>query len=246
MQIVRLEPPRARSADMKSIGIGDDGKLYALKRVSEHAMVPISEWICNKLARSIDLSSPEVVVAVMPDRIERCFASRFVDDVVDHNQNAYRIWMLACDGKLSQQLSEWFGFDLFVRNLDRHLNNYLLRLSPSLELIGIDYSRAFMVHWPLRMPPLESCKTTLVQQSLQKVATCEKLAALTVVRRLGELPDSWIDECLADAPAEWLDDRLRLEVARWWRKKRRHRLKLIRNHIANGRYLQLLAHTGSP
>jgi hypothetical protein len=246
LQIVQTEPAPFGTADCKSIGVGDDGMVYILKRVKDGQHVPVSEFICTQLAAAIGLPVPVCTIAVLPgDARELCFASREEAGVINL-QSALQ--MLLHQKQLAvyvDRLMQWYAFDVFTHNVDRHMGNFLFRHSMAgAVMLGMDFSRALLTQgWPRHVPPLPDCNTTQLERTLNGIAPYPPSAAAGIMNRLASAPDDWLDSCLSQVPAPWADAKLRTRLCRWWRHGRPKRLRLLRSHLTNGRYLQLLPHS---
>lgn len=244
LTIRRTEPAGYNTADCKTVGVGDDGLLYILKRVSDgHPLIPASEWICSQLAEHIGLPVSPSHIARLPGGSELAFASREEGGVIDY---ARTLDLLKSHDMLklhAPMLSRWYAFDLFTHNLDRHLGNFLFRESRlGHVLIGIDFSRALLAEgWPTHRPPLPACNTRHVQKALHQHAPYPTRDAFTVIERLQQVSDDWLGETIERIPAEWLDGKVRPQLRRWWRGSRQKRLHLLRRHLSSGRYLHVLA-----
>lgn len=245
LTIKRTEPAGYNTADCKTVGVGDDGLLYILKRVGDgHPLIPATEWICTQLADHIGLPVSPCHIAKLPGSSELAFASREEGGVLDF---ARTLDLLRVPGVLPRHtpmLSRWYAFDLFTHNVDRHLGNFLFRESRlGHVLIGIDFSRALLAEgWPGPRPPLPICNTRHVQQALHQQAPYPALDACSVIQRLQQVSDDWLGVTLERVPEPWLDDKVRVQLRRWWRGSRHKRLHLLRRHLSSGRYLHLLAH----
>ena len=246
LQIVQTEPAPFGTADCGLIGVGDDDMPYILKRVGDGEHVPVSEFVCTQLAAAIGLAVPVCTIAMLPGASkELCFASREEFGVL--SQKA-AVDMLLIDKQLTvfvDRLMQWYAFDVFTQNIDRHLGNFLFRHSMAgAVMLGMDFSRALLTQdWPKRTPPLPQCNTIILQRQLASQAPYPATAAAKTMNRLAAAPDEWLDECLAQVPAPWVNAKLRTDLCRWWRHSRPKRLKLLRSHLTNGRYLQLFPHT---
>lgn len=248
LMIVRTEPAPDATAMCRHVGQGEDGHSYFLKTQAAGLLVPASEFLCTKLAIAVGLAAPEPVVAQFPNG-EFCFASRQEAGVLQQERAMRTLLQKDFLPRYVHHLARWFAFDLFAYNNDRHCYNFLLReaaLDP--VLLGIDFGHAFLAagQWPLPPPPLtEGSNTTRTQRRFAQQAPYPRATGAALAARLLDVPDNWLPELLDELPESWMDARLKRTLHCWWRGNRRKRLKLIRNHLANGRYLQLCAHPRS-
>lgn len=240
LHIVRTEPAPFGTADCQLIGVGDDDLAYILKRQEDGPLLPASEYLASLMAQRVGLAVPPFHIAQMPDRASLCFASREEGGTIQ----AYAEFMrLAKTGELvryARQLARWYAFDLFTHNVDRHVNNFLFRQSIlGAAMLGIDFSRALLTQgWPhCSPPPAADCNTRTEARKLHRKAPYPTAAAIEVLHRLAAIPDEWITQAISDLPEPWLADTLRRSVSRWWCVHRTKRVRLLRSHLANGRYL---------
>lgn len=246
LRIVRTEPAPFGTADCRLVGVGDDGLLYILKRLEDGEHVPVSEFVCTQLASAIGLAVPACTIATLPgDTAELCFASREEYGALSQHE---AVLLLLQDKQLPafvDRLMQWYAFDMFTHNIDRHLGNFMIRRSMiGAVMLGMDFSRALLTQgWPRPVPPLPHCNTTTVQRQLASQVTYPPAEAAKIMNRLASAPDAWLDHCLSQVPATWVSAKLRADLCRWWRHGRPKRLRLLRRHLTNGRYLQLLPHS---
>jgi len=246
LQIVQTEPAPFGTADCTLVGLGDDDMPYILKRVTDGEHVPVSEFICTQLAAAIGLPVPVCTIATLPgESKELCFASREEFGVIDQQAAVQMLLLQKQLPAYVDRLMQWYAFDVFTHNTDRHLGNFLFRNSMAgAVMLGMDFSRALLTQgWPGAVPPLPKCHTTTVQRQLARESPYPPMAAARIMNRLASAPDEWLEHCLAQVPATWADAKLRTNLCRWWRHGRPKRLRLLRSHLTNGRYLQLFPHS---
>lgn len=241
IRLRRTEPAPHDTANCKIVGIGDDGTVYYLKRLQDgHPLVLASEWIATRLAHAINLPTCPCFAAYLPDSEELVFASQQAQDIASEAQ-----WLstLAQEGmlaKLAPALSQWYAFDLFTHNLDRHLGNYLFRNSPlGMALIGIDFGMALLAEgWPDTPPPIHpNSHTRRVQRQLHSRQPYPIPDADDLLIRLGNVPDAWLGDELQGVPDAWMGGTLRANLVQWWEQSRPQRLDLLRRNLADGRFL---------
>lgn len=237
----RTEPAPHDTANCKIVGIGDDGKVYYLKRMQDgHPLMLASEWLATRLAHTIKLPTCPCFAAYLPGSNELVFASQQAQDVASE-----ALWLttLAREGvlaKLSSAFSQWYAFDLFTHNLDRHIGNYLFHSSPlGMALIGIDFGMALLAEgWPDIPPPVHpNSNTRKTQRLLHSRQPYPILDANDLLIRLGNVPTGWLSDELQSIPDAWMGDILRGNLVQWWEQSRPQRLDLLRRSLADGRFL---------
>lgn len=239
LEIVSLAPTPPRTARLRHEGEGADGQYYFIKTVADGQCVPANELLCSSLANDIGLAVPFFTVVTMPDGSE-AFGSRREAGIVD-----VATWVAALlaappfPAGVVWQFASWFGFDLFVDNIDRHFNNFLYREHQGVfSLFGFDFSEALLnPPWPPSQDMRDPCNTLQGRRALAaRGLGLDRDKAIEMLNRLAALNDDWMDVSLPAVPASWLDAAERTELARWWREDRQDRLTYIKQEVANGRY----------
>ena len=75
IKIIQQTPANLGSADLKFIGLADDSHQYALKRLADHHLLPITEWVGYHLSRVVGLATPDFAPVWLDDRTP-AFGSR--------------------------------------------------------------------------------------------------------------------------------------------------------------------------
>ena len=236
LRIVSQQPANLGSADCHLIGEGDDGIDYAIKRVSDGARIPASEFICNSLAQACGIAVPTFEIAILPD-IEKVFASRWEDGSFPSARVSALLMGTEQLNGLSEALSAVFAFDLFVYNIDRHFGNYMFRHKRgpgSLPvLLAPDYSRAFLYHGcPPPPPPLPSdCNTSKRFIEWQRRHRFSRNAATELLDRLDTISDSDFGKIISQIPSEWLSSADGNTLVTWWKEDHRDRIFMIKKGL---------------
>lgn len=227
-----------RAVRCRTIGTGEDGLRYYLKREANGEHLKPAEFVCACLADAIHLAVPLFKLARMPDG-EIVFASREEAGVSPMSE-----WLaeLTSDAPSSHapQLSRWLAFDAFVGNPDRHLDNFLIRQDHGRhELLGIDFSEALWMTasgWPppRRLPP---CSTLRERSQIAEKFPLNKAQFSSLLRKIRELPDQWMEQTLSHLPSGWLDATLSQDVTQWWVNDRLSRTEAIEEDMENGYYI---------
>ncbi|SFN67030.1 hypothetical protein SAMN05216289_1457 [Dokdonella immobilis] len=237
VDIQRTEPAPFGSADCTHYGIGFDGLPYILKRVENHnPLMPVAELLCSRMAAASQVPCATGHIANLPNG-EQAFGSRAESGVLSPRHAAAR---LTTDAtlllKVAGTLSTIFAFDVFVRNVDRHFGNYLVRQTfAGPDLMAVDHSRALVVTgWPAKKIDLpKDCNTLLCQVVLRKKQALTQADAVAAIDRLLQLDDDWLSRNICDVPVAWWPTPQRQIVDRWWRRHRTKRLGRIRRRLIN-------------
>lgn len=237
VDIQRTEPAPFGSADCTHYGIGFDGLPYILKRVEKHnPLMPIAELVCSRMAAASQVACATGHLANLPSG-EQAFASRAESGVLPPKHAAVRLTSdPAFLMKVAGTLSAIYAFDVFVRNVDRHFGNYLVRQTfAGPDLMAVDHSRALVVTgWPAKKIDLpKDCNTALCQHVLRKKQPLAEADAVAAIDRILQLDDDWLSRNICDVPVAWWPNPQRQIVDRWWRRHRVKRLARIRRRLIN-------------
>ena len=237
IDIQRTEPAPFGSADCTHYGIGFDGLPYLLKRVAPHnPYMPVAELICARMAAASQIACTTGYVTNLPTG-EQAFGTRVESGVLTPSQTAAKLLTdLSFLASVAPTLAAIYAFDVFVRNEDRHLGNYLVRQTfAGLDLMAVDHSRALVVTgWPRKLLKLPRCNTTNWQTHLRQLAPFNLANALATVDRMMSLDDDWFSRNICDVPKIWWPAADRLKIERWWIRHRKRRLTRLRRRLKNG------------
>ncbi|WP_010163446.1 HipA family kinase [Sphingomonas sp. PAMC 26617] len=229
------------TADCSQVCRCDDGSDYAIKDDLEVAAVPHSEWFCTHLGELVGLASPPCKIVDVQGKA--CFGSRW-----ETGHNA-RDWILrAQDGRidfasLAPTLLRIYAFDLFVNNVDRHTNNYIVREQHfGTALLAFDYSRAWIVNGmpPPNMPMSSSHNTVQFIKGLRTIFGdfFQQNEADHVLDKLESTPVQAVDKIISSHPQEWLTKSQHNAILSWWKSDiRTSRISDIRKGVKDGEYL---------
>lgn len=227
-----------RVARCRTIGTGEDGLRYYIKREENGPHLKSAELICTCLADAVHLAVPPFKIAKMPDG-EIVFASREEAGV-----SPLSLWLDALTGDNigghATQLSRWLAFDAFTNNPDRHLDNFLIRHDQGRhELLGIDFSEALWMSEIGWRPPIQlpSCSTLSTRSQISERFPLNKAQFTLLLKKVCELPDSWMEQTLSQLPAGWMDATLSQDAAQWWVNDRSSRAEAIKKDMQNGYYV---------
>lgn len=238
VDIQRTEPAPFGSADCTHYGIGFDGLPYILKKVEKHnPLMPAAELVCSRMAAASQIACASGHLANLPNG-EQAFASRAESGVLSPAPAAVR---LTTDAsflmKVAGTISAIYALDIFIRNVDRHFGNYLIRQTfAGSDLMAVDHSRSlFVTGWPAKKIDLpHNCNTILCQNILRNKQPLSQKDALAAIDRLLQLDDDWFSRNICDVPVAWWPVPQRQVVDRWWRRHRTKRLERIRRRLING------------
>lgn len=219
LRVTHMVPPIGNGKSLKTNAIAEDGFDYAVKAVTEHPMLPCSEWICYQLAQSIGLSAPSCAVLILPDG-SRAFGSRIqtglthMEEVV-RNGAAPDVFLADC----ADRISIAYALDIFTANIDRHFGNFLFGMNSLNQrtAMPIDYSHAWLVGgWPLHDITLKSNPTTLHMSIIRGLGLWRAPQALMALGSLSQIKSETVAHWLSVMPAEWCAAPQNEAIVTWW------------------------------
>lgn len=237
IEIQRTEPAPFGSAECTHYGIGFDRLPYVLKRVTPYSpYMPASELICTRIAGGCQIACVTGHIANLPDG-EQAFASRAEGGAITPQQVEIKLLTdVAFLKKVNPTLAAIYAMDVFVRNLDRHVGNYLVRSTfAGSDLMAMDHGQALLAaSWPAKPLKLPMCNTVYWQNMLRQREPLDLAEALAAIDRLSALGDDWLEQNTKDIPFTWWSREERIPVFRWWVRHRKRRLSRIRRRLQNG------------
>ena len=243
-------PVRAKSADPIGLGTAhcsfichcDDGSDYAVKDSNSGPYVKHSEWFCKLLGDSVGIASPECRIVEVNG--EEAFGSRW-ESKHDPENWVLRIQAGLIDIKrVAPTISRIFAFDLFVENIDRHTNNYIVRpqANNNWSFLAFDYSKAWLATgWPLKTPPMNPAAATTknfktINKYLGGILDIDE--AMYVLDNILSTHSDRIEMILSSQPKSWLEDAKKNSILSFWKNGQMEtRVKIIKKGLANGIYI---------
>ena len=222
LRAVIEHPSREQTADSYGEIEADDGFRYHVKADQPGRFLCASEWICTNIAEEIGISVPTPKAIELFDG-RRVFGSRRISGVADKVITRLflltqtRFDMVSQEPELCSVLSKIYAWDLFINNMDRHLDNYLsVEDSGKRRLYEMDNSRALFFQWPFDGFPPTSQHTRTCGKILRDLHGFDLEAALIVLERLHRLAPAIIEGFISRMPPEWISPELRREFMDWW------------------------------
>lgn len=219
LRVDSLVPPVGMGKSLRTNAIAEDGMDYAVKSAADKTHLPLTEWLASRLAQAVHLSTPHVVVLVMPDG-SRALGSRLesgllsLEDTIRNGADQVSI-LRPC----IRQLSACYALDLFLGNTDRHFGNFLFRKNSlgDLSLMPIDYDHAWLCNgWPPTDITSLPCKTTTHLKMLPPMGLWSSAEAIMALSRIDQLSADRINTWMDDCPEEWVTPEVRDNIVTWW------------------------------
>jgi len=204
IRIIQQLPSSHATADLKAIGLGDDGFEYALKRIEDHPLLPISEWMGYQLSRAIGLFTPDFA-PVWLDEQTPAFGSRWEQTAqIGVPLNPMEIAHFF-GGGMRGLTEPIFAVDAFLPNEDRHGRSFMWRSASNGPMpLAFDFSRAWLVTGlPFGAHPMPlDCQTHNWWRYFKGQFAYQ--APAQAMQKIADLPDDWLQRVLAAAPAQWI------------------------------------------
>jgi hypothetical protein len=189
-----------------------------VKTVDDHPLLPISEFLCYKLAMSCNLPVPYSQLIDMGNG-RYAFGSRFEGAVTEWAAMG-ATFQLEAFKDAAETVSAILAFDLFVGNVDRHRGNFLFRKNRSNRWVplAIDYSRAMFVQgFPNDRFPMDKNERTQVTIALMKAADFwNGPFAVFSLDSLMNITHEHIMHWLREVPTDWLPEDQKRSFLEWW------------------------------
>lgn len=204
---------------IKHNAIAEDGFDYAVKSLSDHAMLPFSEWFCYQLAQAMGVSCPACAILVMHND-SRAFGSR-IQPGLSHMQSEIDNGVGVVDylAGCADRLSIIYAMDLFVANIDRHFGNFLFGVNSlgQRTVMPIDYSHAWWVGgWPLKDITAHNNATTNSIAIVRAMDLWRAPAALLALGSLSQIKAVTVRKWLDLMPPSWLNESDKIALVTWW------------------------------
>lgn len=202
VKIIQELPYAGTSADLKRIGIGDDGNHYALKTLNDSALLPISEWIGYHLCRAVGVNTPDFSVVELTDGA-LAFGSKWDGNTFQVPKLLTPIDAVNHFQPVKSALECIYAVDAFLPNEDRHARNILMRSTPSGTIpLAFDFSRAsLMLGLPFGSDLTANCKTLEFWRYFKHLLGLRPCARSFAT--IQSLPDDWLEHIIASAPTSW-------------------------------------------
>lgn len=228
--------PAKKTASKPRIGQASDGLDYVVKHDENKIPVRASEWVCASLARSVGIPVPPFII-VDDGQGKLLFASQIYGSDINNNRPIFMGNIP--NSEILKQLSRIYPFDLFIHNVDRHINNYLIRNQRSIERIfAFDHGYSLFKYWPNMSLPLKSTRNTVVcVRAIKQKWGFDLTSAQELLDKLELVPLSAVESVVREMPDDWLKEAKRDKFLNWWENDSGPRIDDIRKGLIDGKYL---------
>lgn len=216
INIVQEFPFNGGTADLKAVGFGDDGHQYALKRLEDGALLPITEWVSYHLCRSVGIQTPDFNV-VWRASGDPAFGSRWETNAQQLGAPPTPLRLLQFFQPARSQIESIYAVDAFLPNNDRHGDNILFRPTAlGLLPLAYDFSRAWLISGVpfgdmASLTP--QCRTSEWWEYLKQQYGYQP--AIATLDAICGLPSDWLSNVIEAAPPQWRMFALQQTVDAW-------------------------------
>lgn len=206
------------SKDLRHFARTTDGQDYACKRVSDHPLMPCSEFLAYRIAEACRIAVPHSAVLGLANG-EHAFGSRIEGGVTGIGNLPEGVSRFDAFDACADQISTILALDLFLANPDRHPGNLLFRrnLSGRLTVMSIDYGRGLFVgDFPEGPLPLGDCNTSTTLKLLKHTQTFRAPVAVFAISAVQEITAAHISRWMSEMPQEWLPEDHGDRLLAWW------------------------------
>lgn len=211
------------SKDLFQFVEADNGRKYYLKVDRGDKPLRANEYLGYSLAALVGVGTPRFDFIQTFDG-DIAFGSESVAGVADKVETELYLHFSCCNevgmplNGLQARLSAIHALDLFIVNIDRHLNNFLVvGQEPDKQLLALDFARSGFWRWPWRGFLQPGDTSLMVWRGLRERHGFDLSAALMVVDRLGLIRHPQIEAMLNRMPTHWLSASLRSEFLAYCR-----------------------------
>jgi len=205
IKIVR-EQRFSGTTTLRLTGFALNGEQYAIKTIDDGALLPITEWFCYHLCSTVRIPTPGWDVIERPNGT-LAFGSRIDQDTsLLGYLSPNPVFIYSILRSLASPLSRMLSLDYFLPNIDRHINNILVRQLPSNHMVALafDWSHAsdpatFAV-WPWQTP--NNSLSTI--NALKQRGDWDSNSALQTNLDIAAIPGATVRIWLDAAPIEWI------------------------------------------
>ncbi len=236
-----LEFPAPDTKDIHSFVEADDRRRYYLKIDAGDMPIRASEWLCYRIANWAGVPTPRCDF-IQTFSKDIAFGSEAIDGALSQAETVLFLETSSMNelgqpvAGLQKALSTIHAFDLFVRNVDRHMANFLvIGTGDEKRLLALDHARAAFWRWPWDSFGKPDEATTQIWTELRSRHGFDLSAALAVVDRIGLLNVESIGGILSAMPSHWLAASKQEELLTYCREGHwAARVAALRSGLGNG------------
>lgn len=218
-----FELSKTKGLDIYQYVQADNGRKYYLKLDRDGRYVRASEWLAYRLANLIGVSTPRCD-CIQTFNGDIAFGSEDITGA--HSQTETVLYLRTSSmnelgqptSGLRASLSAIHALDLFLNNIDRHYENFLVTgHGEERQLVALDYARSMFWDWPITGFPGSNDLTNEVWIELRERHGFDLVAAEAVIDRLGIISPELLSSIIGQMPDHWLPQSVRNEFTAYCR-----------------------------
>jgi hypothetical protein len=208
-----------------------------VKTLAMAPLIPHSEWFCGHLAEKLGIASPSVRIVV--DGSQSHVGSRWMAG----NIGGHWVGKMGVEIPIiraAPQMSRIFAFDLFVHNLDRHTNNYIvIEQSTGFSFFAFDYS----ISWLAAGFPFDDALMDIGQPTRNNFSYfCGMYPGLfdvyefnSLLNKIDATKAEDVEGIIDSHPSNWLTPDLKTAIMNFWAAGgHQSRTNAIRKSLSDG------------
>lgn len=234
-------PGRPNGADLVFVGHGDDGRLYYCKGDKSGRPVRFIEAVSTRLARHLGIATSNFCILEDDSLSESFFGSQYhISTAQDHQRT--QILITPSKSELGQPL-KWLGpylsalyaFDMFMKNWDRRIENFVLHAETTgRRLCAIDFAASCLQSLGDCEFPVAANPTVRVGRLLWETHGFHHESAFEMLKRIEAVPVSTLSGFMMNLPEDWAGNDMKAKICDDWAGSQiRSRLETLRAGIAN-------------
>jgi hypothetical protein len=238
LKALRIWDPGSRTVSRPRMAKCEDGLDYCIKYDLDGKLIRANEWIGTSLANSVGIAvAPAKIVEDLDRKI--LFGSQIYGNDVNDNFGVFIQGGLSADHL--RHIWRTFALDLFLRNIDRHLNQFkIFEQNGSSRIISFDFGESLFNYWPTLDLPLPAASRTIstMRAISQRYGPPHLDLMDEVLNRLDQIEGATMVRVINSLPRGWVNAKLASDFLRWFGgRPRRNRIAQIREGVRDGTYL---------
>jgi hypothetical protein len=243
-RISTIYPQRPQGADIAFFCVVDSGETYYCKDDKDPRLIRATEFLYTKLAAQLNIRVPSCNIIVhkgssyFGSKLVTSSASQFEvrDFLVKEQLNEIG----APNDWLGRYFSSLYAYDMFIHNIDRSPQNFLLERSElsSSTLIAFDFASSSLSNLSNTDFPQQNTNTVKNGKFFRKIHGFDQQTAMQMLDNIASIPAEFITKILTQLPRDWLPVYEGKSACDFWKEPLiKTRISALRLGIQNGSLL---------
>lgn len=234
----KFGPPNG--ADIAFVALSSGRALYC-KDDKDGRPIRAVEMFCTRLAGEAGILTPDCAI-VEDDGGRTYFGSVDVGSIASifevrgYLSSTTASEIGAPDPWLGRYLSGLYAYDLFVGNVDRSIQNFLMATADR-QLRAFDFASSDLKKLSGQRFSIENTSTLSLGRRLRKIHGFDLEAALEMIRRLEGIPVKVVRRFTDELPRDWLEEVERESLCGGWEQNLGARLAALSAGLRDGSLL---------